>query len=157
MRKKLVLTLALAICFTFIGCSFKMNDENSKKDSSEKSATQTSAAIHKVTTSQEKVLVKVIVKKKLPNNEKTYDKPEDIKVFKTAIETGVLTGKVNMQLKAPPYDMHFYYSDNEKVGYFLYISPNSSNNGWIYNTETFESYNLSKDSHNDLIRILTGM
>ena len=117
MKRKLILTVVLTVCFAFTvafsGCSDNQTTENVKENSSEKSTVQTSAPIPTDTASQKKTLAKVTVKKD-DDNEKVFDKPEDIKVFTTAIETGTPMKSIGpgADLKPPTYFAYFHYSDN---------------------------------------------
>lgn len=152
MKRKIIAPVVLTVCFVFTvafsGCSDNQNTKNAEENSSEKSTVLTSTPISTDKVSQEKTLVKVTVKKE---NEKVFDKPEDIKIFTTAVETGTPMESIPEELKAPTYFVYFQYFDNETVEYFLYISPNS---GWIYKNGTREAYMLSKGSIDDLNRLL---
>jgi hypothetical protein len=152
MTKKLIILVVLAVCFTFafLGCSDNQGTKNVKGNSLEKSTILTPAPISANAASQKAELVKVTVKGR-NDSENVFDKPDDIKVFTTAIETGTPIKSVPSNLKAPPYFVYFHYSDNQKVEYFLYISQS---NGWIYKNGTREAYTLSKGSVEDLNHLL---
>ncbi|WP_010248854.1 hypothetical protein [Acetivibrio cellulolyticus] len=150
MIKKFIIPMLLAICFLFAvafsGCSDNQSTENAK----ESSIVLKTTPISENATSQNTELVKVTVKGR-NDSENVFDKPDDIKIFITAIETGTPINNIPSELKAPPYFVYFQYSDNQKVEYFLYISQS---NGWIYKNGTREAYTLSKGSVEDLNQLL---
>jgi hypothetical protein len=152
MPKKLIIPIVLVIFlyFAFSGCSDNHNVNNARGNPLEKSTAVPSASASDDTYSQNKTLVKVVIKGR-NDNEKVFVQPEDIKVFTTSIETGTPIKNVPSELKAPPYFMYFSYSDNETIEYFLYISQNS---GWILKNGTREAHTLSKESVERLNQLL---
>ena len=100
---------------------------------------------------QNKTVIKVVVKGS-NDSEKVFDKPEDIKVFTTAIETGIYGKNTGIKLKAPQYYVNFYYSDNQEVKYLLYISNGNSK---MYKSGSGGEYHtLSKESVEALNHLL---
>lgn len=152
MKRKTIVPVVLVACFAFMvvlsGCSSNQIIWGIKEKTPEKTTVLAATPVPTDTASQKAPLVKVTVEKE---NEKVFDKPEDIKIFTTAIETGTPMKSIPEGLKAPTYFVYFYYSDNETVEYFLYISQND---GWIYKNGTREAYTLSKGSVDDLNRLL---
>lgn len=129
MKMKLIISAALIfiINFAFSGCSDNHDISNVKGNPLVKQTAITTASTSNNTSSQKKALLKVTAKKS-DVEEIVFNKPEDIKVFATSIETGTPIKNVPSELKAPPYFMYFNYSDNETVEYFLYINQDS---GWV--------------------------
>jgi uncharacterized membrane protein len=148
MARKLIIPVVLVVFLTlaFAGCS----NNQSTKNANENSSVMSSVPISNDTTSQNITLAKVTIKKS-DVDEKGFVKPEEIKVFTTAIEKGTTIENVPSELKPPPYFVYFSYSNDKTVEYFLYISQNS---GWIYKNGTGEAYTLSKGSVKDLNHLL---
>lgn len=151
MSKKLFISIFLVVLTcVFTGCTNNQNIRNVKENSSEKSADMASTTNSSNIAFQNKAPIKVVVKG-ISGDERVFIRPENIKVFKTAIEKGKPIKNIPTELMPPPYFAYFSYSDNETAEYFLYISQNS---GWIYRNGTNEAYTLSKESVEEINRLL---
>lgn len=86
------------------------------------------------------------------NNENCEDtffrQSEDIKIFKTAIETGTPIDSPS-ELKNSPYVVELGYSSFSDA-YFFYINQNS---GWAYGFTLEKAFKLSKESIEDLNKL----
>ncbi|MDP4092331.1 MAG: hypothetical protein Q8920_03130 [Bacillota bacterium] len=144
MPKIPVFIIILTVMFTtaFSGCS---HNKNNTKDYSMHKAENMPVSSDN---SKKASLVKVIVKKQM---DMTFNKPEDLKVFSSALENGTPIKNIPTELKVPGYFLYYTYSDNQTAEIFLYINQN---NGWIYKNGTREAYTLSKESVENLNRIL---
>lgn len=170
-KRKLIIPLVLIVflAFTFSGCSDNkeienptvvtsdssdtnnQNSEDKKENPTEKSTDTTSTPNSSNPAFKNETPEYIYVYRVINNincEDIHYREPEDIKIFKTAVETGTLIDAPS-KLKISPYVVELDYSSFSDA-YFFYITQDS---GWAYGFTQEKAFKLSQESIKSLNKL----